>query len=85
MAGLPCEACQEPMAVLQTAGPIEDLGGRVVLPRERVCVTPDCEFYLIRRQSAEVLLPCTDPPERLSLENKRVYRAVMSLLARREH
>lgn len=84
MAGLPCESCQEPLVVVQTCGPTEDLGERVVLRRERVCLTPSCEFYRIRRQSAEVLLPLSESPDYVPLEHTKVRRALAAHPADRD-
>ncbi|WP_288432673.1 hypothetical protein [uncultured Deinococcus sp.] len=57
MASLPCEACQEETTVIPTGIILEDSMGALACRRFRVCTTPECELYLIRRESLEQFLP----------------------------
>lgn len=57
MAGLPCEVCQEEALVIPTARVIEDATGRMVYHRYRTCTNPDCDLYLVRRNTLEVFVP----------------------------
>lgn len=57
MAGLPCEACQEPLAVIPNAAVVTDAADRAIYRRYRTCTNPACELYLMRRETFEVAAP----------------------------
>lgn len=74
MSGLPCEACQEPMVVLNSHDPVLDNANRVVFPRSRTCVTEGCEFYLVRRVTYEVVAPLDDDISIVSNTHTKLVR-----------
>lgn len=53
MAGLPCDACQEPVPVVQVFDAALDGDGELIKVRWRVCTNPKCEKYMLRRVSVE--------------------------------
>lgn len=57
MAGLPCSVCQEEAVVIPNAVIVTDDAGNTIYRRFRTCVNPDCEVYLIRRETFEVFAP----------------------------
>lgn len=83
MAGLPCEACQEETIVIPSAQIVEDAGGRVVYRRYRACTNPDCELYLVRRETLEVFAPLRPDAAVLPPYNHNVKTAVKRRLPHR--
>lgn len=74
MAGLPCEACQEPMTVIPGGVVVTDAAGRAVYRRCRVCVTPGCEMYLLRRATFEVAAPLSPSVEVMRPDYSQIRR-----------
>lgn len=71
MAGLTCDVCQEPTYVLSNGELGTDADDRVVYRRFRTCVNPTCEQYLIRRESLELMLPPSEAPKKVNLNEVR--------------
>lgn len=57
MSSLPCEACQEETVVIPSGIIIEDSTGAIAYRRFRTCLTPECDLYLVRRETFEQFLP----------------------------
>lgn len=75
MAGLPCDACQEPSLILPTGVDSvgEDVDGQLIYRRYRVCINPTCERYRQRRETLEAYLPETGKPVLMDTQQLRQY------------
>lgn len=74
MAGLPCEECQEGMFVIPCGTVMSDASGRTVYRRYRVCITPSCSLYLIRRETFEVAAPLRPDAKLLPADKHQLAR-----------